>query len=102
MTEAQELERRRWIALALLASAQFVVVLDGSTLADASRIAEEVRLQLEARSITGPDEGELHATVSAGCATLDDAEPTREALLRATDVGLFMAKRAGRNQVVAV
>ena len=30
MTEAQELERRRWIALALLASAQFVVVLDAS------------------------------------------------------------------------
>src|SRR5687768_15635573 len=30
MTEAQTLERRRWIALALLASAQFVVVLDAS------------------------------------------------------------------------
>ena len=30
MTEAQALERRRWIALALLASAQFVVVLDAS------------------------------------------------------------------------
>ena len=30
MTEAQTLERRRWIALGLLASAQFVVVLDAS------------------------------------------------------------------------
>ncbi len=30
MTEAQVAERRRWIALALLASAQFVVVLDAS------------------------------------------------------------------------
>ena len=30
MTEAQTLERRRWIALALLATAQFVVVLDAS------------------------------------------------------------------------
>src|SRR3954469_24824116 len=30
MTEAQELERRRWIALGLLCVAQFVVVLDAS------------------------------------------------------------------------
>ena len=30
MTEAQEFERRRWIALALLCVAQFVVVLDAS------------------------------------------------------------------------
>ena len=30
MTTAQQFERRRWIALALLAMAQFVVVLDAS------------------------------------------------------------------------
>jgi PleD family two-component response regulator len=54
------------------------------------------------RSIIGPDGTDLRATVSAGCAALDDAEPTREALLRAADVGLFMAKRAGRNKVVVV
>ena len=30
MTKAQEYERRRWIALALLCVAQFVVVLDAS------------------------------------------------------------------------
>src|SRR5829696_1368963 len=30
MTEAEALERRKWIALALLAAAQFVVVLDAS------------------------------------------------------------------------
>jgi PleD family two-component response regulator len=64
-------------------------------------VAEEVRLSLEHRTIVGPAGEELHATVSAGCAVVDDAEPTREALIRAADVGLFMAKRAGRNQVVA-
>jgi diguanylate cyclase (GGDEF)-like protein/PAS domain S-box-containing protein len=80
---------------------EFVAILEGSTLADTVRVAEEVRLSLEHRTIVGPAGEELHATVSAGCAVVDDAEPTREALIRAADVGLFMAKRAGRNQVVA-
>lgn len=81
---------------------EFVAILESATLDDATRVAEEVRSTLAARSIVGPDGVALRATVSAGCAALDDAEPTREALLRAADVGLFMAKRAGRDQVVAV
>jgi PleD family two-component response regulator len=40
-------------------------------------------------------------TVSAGCAELDPADATRESLLRTADVALFMAKRAGRDRVVA-
>ncbi len=81
---------------------EFVAILESATSEDASRIAEEVRTTLAAKSVVGPDGVVLQATVSAGCAALDDAEPTREALMRAADVGLFMAKRAGRNQVVAV
>lgn len=81
---------------------EFVAILESATLEDARRVADEVRTSLADRSIIGPDGTNLRATVSAGCAALDDAEPTREALLRAADVGLFMAKRAGRNKVVAV
>lgn len=81
---------------------EFVAVLEAATLDDATRVAEEVRTTLAARSIVGPDGTRLRATVSAGCAVLDEAEPTREALVRAADVGLFMAKRAGRDQVIAV
>ena len=81
---------------------EFVAILESATLEDATRVAEEVRAALAARPILGPDGATLWATVSAGCAALDDTEPTREALLRAADVGLFMAKRAGRNKVVAV
>lgn len=81
---------------------EFVAILECASLADATRVAEEVRATLAARSIAGPDRTALQATVSAGCAALDDSEPTREALLRAADVGLFMAKRTGRNRVVAV
>jgi diguanylate cyclase (GGDEF)-like protein len=81
---------------------EFVAILEPATVEDARRVAEEVRGTLAGRSIGGPDGMKLQATVSAGCAGLDDADPTREALLRAADVGLFMAKRAGRNKVVAV
>jgi diguanylate cyclase (GGDEF)-like protein len=88
--------------LARYGGEEFVVILEGATLDDAARIAEEIRRELERRSVAGPDGSELRATVSAGCSALSEAEPTREALLRAADVGLFMAKRAGRNQVVAV
>jgi two-component system cell cycle response regulator len=69
---------------------------------DAVKAAEDVRRSLEEASILGSDGSRLNATVSAGCAGLDRHDATREALLRAADVGLFMAKRAGRNTVVAV
>lgn len=81
---------------------EFVAILESATLEDATRVAEEVRAALAARPILGPDGAMLRATVSAGCAALDDTEPALEALLRAADAGLFMAKRAGRNRVVAV
>ncbi|TMD30378.1 MAG: diguanylate cyclase, partial [Chloroflexi bacterium] len=80
---------------------EFVAILEGSTRDDAIAVAEDVRRLLRSRLITGPDGTRLRATVSAGCAELDPIEPTREALLRTADVGLFMAKRNGRDQVVA-
>ena len=65
----------------------------------ATLVAEAIRAILESRVIEGPDGKSLRATVSAGVALIDPNEPTPEALLRAADVGLFMAKRGGRNRV---
>ncbi|MGC8633318.1 MAG: diguanylate cyclase [Candidatus Limnocylindrales bacterium] len=81
---------------------EFVVVLEDCDRDSARAIAEAIRATFEARPIPGPEGATLHATVSAGCAVLNPAEPTAEALIRAADEGLFMAKRAGRNRVVAV
>jgi diguanylate cyclase (GGDEF)-like protein len=81
---------------------EFVAILEGSTLEEATRVADEVRRSLEATKLLAPDGSRLRATVSAGCAALDRRDATREALIRAADVGLFMAKRAGRNSVVGV
>ena len=80
---------------------EFVVVLEGATRDAAVAIAEEILAALADLGITGPEGTRLPVTVSAGCAELDDAEPTGEQLLRTADVALFMAKRAGRNRVVA-
>jgi len=80
---------------------EFVVVLEGATRNDAVKIAEQVRGLLAQRPVLGDDGVRLPVSVSAGCAEIDEAEPTGEQLLRAADVALFMAKRAGRDRVVA-
>ena len=81
---------------------EFVVVLEDCDRDGARAVAEAIRATFEGREIPGPEGIALHATVSAGCAALTIGEPTKEALVRAADMGLFMAKRGGRNQVVAV
>ena len=78
-----------------------VVRLEGATREAAVAIAEEILAALAETPVKSNDGTRLPVTVSAGCAALDESEPTREELLRTADVALFMAKRAGRNRVVA-
>jgi diguanylate cyclase (GGDEF)-like protein len=87
--------------VARLGGEEFIVVLDGVDREGAVAIADEVRALLAARSVRADDGRPLTVTVSAGCAELDPADATRESLLRTADVALFMAKRSGRDRVVA-
>lgn len=87
--------------VARLGGEEFIVILDGAAREDAVHVADEVRGLLATRSVRSDEGSELRVTVSAGCAELDPAVPTREHLLRTADVALFMAKRAGRDRVVA-
>jgi PleD family two-component response regulator len=77
-----------------------VAILDGTGRDDAFRIAEEVRIAFGEQSVRGSSGQRLTASVSAGCAQLGPDDGLAE-LLGACDVGLAMAKGAGRNQVVA-
>ncbi len=79
---------------------EFVAVLDGTGRDDAFRIAEEIRSAFAEQSFQGANGQRFSATVSAGCAELGPDDGLAE-LLGACDVGLAMAKGAGRNQVVA-
>jgi diguanylate cyclase (GGDEF)-like protein len=81
---------------------EFVAILEDCALPEVIRVADEVRAGLASRSVPGADGQPLSATVSAGCAVIDPATPTQEALLGQADAGLFAAKRAGRNRVVAL
>ncbi len=87
--------------VARLGGEEFIVVLEGSDRAQAVAIADEVRALLAERTVRSEDGVELRVTVSAGCAEVDATDATRETLLRTADVALFMAKRAGRDRVVA-
>ena len=78
---------------------EFIVILEDCALPEAVRVADEIRRGLAARTVPGADGQPLHATVSAGCAVIDPADPTREGLIGRADSALFAAKRAGRNQV---
>ncbi len=79
---------------------EFLVVLDGASLDEARRVAEEVRAAFAAVTIHAPS-GPLTATVSAGCSAIGPSVGSVGVLLEVADVALQMAKRGGRNQVVA-
>ena len=79
---------------------EFLVVLDGASLDEARRAAEDVRSAFAGVTIESPS-GPLAATVSAGCSALGPSVSSVEVLLEVADVALQMAKRGGRNQVVA-
>ena len=79
---------------------EFAAVLFRADLADATRIADEVRRALAEVRIETPD-GVITATVSAGCSSVGTEPATADQLVRAADVALSMAKRAGRDRVVA-
>jgi len=80
---------------------EFVAILFRATLDDATRVADEIREQLAATPILGSSGEQLSATVSAGCAAIGPEHDSPEELLRAADVALYMAKRAGRDRVCA-
>ena len=80
---------------------EFVIVLPGSSLADAASRAEQLRSLFEALSLptaTGSDG--LRTTVSIGVEHAAAGRRSAEQLIRAADAALYRAKAEGRNRVV--
>ncbi|MFH6562401.1 diguanylate cyclase [Aeromonas caviae] len=81
---------------------EFAILLPGCTdLAQAKRVAERLRVAVEARLVKSPTSDELlEVTVSIGLTLAQRGEGVADLLNRA-DECLYMAKMAGRNCVVA-
>jgi diguanylate cyclase (GGDEF)-like protein len=80
---------------------EFVIVLAGTAKDGAAAVAEALRTRVEALRIPhqacGPTE---HVTVSIGVATMiPDRTASPKALIAAADLGLYQAKRDGRNRI---
>jgi diguanylate cyclase (GGDEF)-like protein len=80
---------------------EFLAVLDGASVEQARAVAEEIRTAFALVQISGPDGVPLSATVSAGCAAMGADDEQFVDVIAKADVGLVMAKRAGRNRVIA-
>jgi len=74
------------------------VLLPAADVVIAQRAAERLRAAIDGQPAP-TDAGPVHCTVSIGIATMDDATPGVDALLKRADEALYAAKHGGRNQV---
>jgi len=80
---------------------EFMAILDGANAEQARTVADEIRTSFGRVTVGGPDGVPISATVSAGCAAMTLDEDVFDQVVARADVGLVMAKRAGRNRVIA-
>jgi two-component system, cell cycle response regulator len=85
-----------------LGGEEFVVVMPGASLEDATRVADRIRRDVASLPfpIMGGAES-LTITVSVGVAASTGQNDTPDALLKRADEGVYEAKARGRNQVIA-
>ncbi|TCP65808.1 sensor domain-containing diguanylate cyclase [Sphingomonas sp. PP-CE-1G-424] len=83
---------------ARLGGEEFGVLLPRYAKDQAVLLAEQMRTTIAALEVETPS-GPLTVTASLGCATLDEADGSIDALIALADKRLYAAKHAGRNQV---
>jgi diguanylate cyclase (GGDEF)-like protein len=78
---------------------EFAMILPGTDLAGAARVAERVRLAIVSSPLLGPDGERILLRASFGVAAFPEAATPAE-LVAAADGALYAAKRAGKDRVV--
>lgn len=77
---------------------EFLVICPSTPPAGVRQLAETLRERVHRLRVPAGS-GVWHGSISAGCAVLDASMACKEDLLRAADLGLYAAKRAGRDCV---
>lgn len=79
---------------------EFCVILPGTALKDAIKVAEVIRTKVAKKQVVNRKTGETmgQITVSIGAGAFQYGEPLSQLILR-SDEALYAAKRAGRNRV---
>ena len=94
--EAREIDR-----VGRYGGEEFVMLLPGTVLDAAVTFAERIRECVEKREFTYDDGKPLHRTMSCGVASWPHPLiADQEALIRAADDALYVAKETGRNRVI--
>jgi diguanylate cyclase (GGDEF)-like protein len=79
---------------------EFVIVLPETPLHEATRLAERMRRDIEAMVVEVEPSAKLSISASIGIAVFPVHAHNAEELVHKADAAMYMAKRAGRNQVV--
>jgi diguanylate cyclase (GGDEF)-like protein/PAS domain S-box-containing protein len=90
---------REYDLLGRLGGEEFVVMLPGVTADEARVVAERLRRSLSRMAIPCST-GRFHLTASIGIAAIDGPADTVEKTIHRADLGLYRAKRQGRNRVI--
>jgi two-component system, cell cycle response regulator len=80
---------------------EFIIVMPDTEMERALQVGERLRAAIAAERFHANGDTLLEVTASVGIATLDGPFDTPEGLIKRADQALFIAKRGGRNRVVA-
>jgi two-component system cell cycle response regulator len=80
---------------------EFVIVMPDTGLERACQVGERLRECIACEPFKAEGDAWLDVTASVGIAALDTSEGSLEALFKRADQALYVAKRGGRNRVVA-
>ena len=78
---------------------EFIVLLPETTPAQATSIAERVRVEIQNAKITLSNNAVITATISLGVVSLDASSGSLSILIERADQALYKSKQSGRNQV---
>lgn len=92
-------ESRTVDLVARLGGEEFVVLLPGANLLEASQCAERIRCAVQALNFAASIGVHIQVTTSIGVAEIDSTQESIETALARADRALYEAKKSGRNRV---